>query len=1856
MGEIVNTKGATISVKVKGEEKDYKKEVIQQVNPPKLERCEDMSDLTYLNEASVLWNLKSRYYLNLIYTYSGLFCVAVNPYRRFPIYTDRVVQMYKGKQRKGMPPHIFAVSDGAYNDMLNNRENQSMLITGESGAGKTENTKKVITYFAIVGAAARLDLPVAAILGMDKQEPVRGGKANLEDQVIQTNPVLEAFGNAKTVRNDNSSRFGKFIRIHFGAKGKLAGADIETYLLEKARVISQQKGERSYHIFYQMMSGAMERVTKDAKLTDDWSVFAWQSMGVTSIEGVDDAQGLDDTDLALNILGFSEKEKTNIYRVVGAVMHFSTMKFKQRGREEQAEADGTAEGCTIASLMGIDAGDLYFNLLKPQIKVGNEVVTQCRNKMQIQYSIGSLAKAVYDRLFKWLVRRCNSTLDTPDKRSYFIGVLDIAGFEIFQFNGFEQLCINYTNEKLQQYFNHNMFILEQEEYEREGIPWTFIDFGLDLQACIDLIEKPLGIFSILEEESMFPKATDKTFEDKLNNNHIGKSPHFLKPKLAPPKKVEKGKEPDQKPEAPLAHFSLVHYAGVVSYNLSGWLEKNKDPLNDTVVEQCKKSTNPIVHALFEDHPGITADAGAKVQKRKKGANFQTVSYLYKEQVGTLLATLRCTAPHFIRCIIPNEHKQAGLIDSVLVMQQLTCNGVLEGIRICRKGFPNRMMYSDFRHRYIVLAPLKMKEQEDDKIAAKECMEYIAMEEDKFRLGHSKIFFRSGVVGYLEDLRDAKIQDIMTWLQSSSRGYLGRIQHCRMILQKEALPVVQNSIKNYLIIRDWLWWKLWQRVKPLLKMSKIEDHIKELEDKIEEQETQIKIEKSKEEQQEKELEEHIKEKAKMEVQMEELKVELQDLVHQDGQLIRELRNKDGLIEETQRRLVEEEEAHSSLSNQKKKIDQEVHDLKKEMEDLELSLAKAAQDKTSKDHQIRTLNSEIQQQDDMIAKINKEKKMMQDQLNRGGEELQVAEDRNNHLTKVKAKLEQTLDELEDALEKEKRDRGELDKYRRKVEGDLKLSQETISDMERGRKELQQGLLRKDKELASLTGKLEDEQALVARGQKQVKELGLRLEELEEEAETERLGRAKAEKQKAELARELEELAERLDEAGGATSAQVELNRKREMEMARMRKELEEGHIVQEAQLASLKKRQGEALTEMADQLDCQSKLRQKIEKEKHQLVRDNNELTKVVDRLNNEKAIDEKNYKLSQSLLQETQFRLDEAARQNSDLDHSKKKLLGENSDLNRQLEENESQLSKANKMRVSLQTQLEDMKKLADEEGRERSSLSGKYKNVQHDNETLKEQLEEEVEARSDVQRQLSKANGDAALWRAKYETEAVIKVDEIEGHKMKLQARLGEAEENMEGLNNRCIYLEKLKHKLMTEIEDMQIQVDHANSLVNTMEKKSRNFDKIIGEWKMKVEDLTMQLEEAKKDSRNYSAELFRLKASHEDLQNQSDTWKRENKNLSDEIKDLLDQIGEGGRSLHDIQKAKRRLETEKDELSSALEEAEAALEQEENKTLKAHLELSQIKQEIDRRLLDKEEEFESTRKTYQRTIESVQASLEAESNGKAEAQRMKKKLESDILELELALDHTNRNGTELASNVRKWQGRAAELQQLLEEEQRAREDTRDALGQVERKANSLSNDVEEARTLLEQSERGRRNADNELHEAKERIHELEAEVTSIGNVKRKLEVDFNSLSVEMEEQQNQSRHADDKCKKAVLEECRLAEELRMEQDRASREEAARREAETQLKETIMRVEEAEAAAAKGGKKLLEKLETRIRSLEYELDLEQRKYNEVHKNMRRAERKCKEMEYSQQQEVKNFERLQVSKQVPSTKRWAQVYF
>ncbi|XP_017025593.1 myosin heavy chain, muscle isoform X14 [Drosophila kikkawai] len=1816
LGEIKATKGDIVSVGLPGgESRDFKKDQLQQVNPPKYEKAEDMSNLTYLNDASVLHNLRQRYYHKLIYTYSGLFCVAINPYKRYPVYTNRCAKMYRGKRRNEVPPHIFAISDGAYVDMLTNHVNQSMLITGESGAGKTENTKKVIAYFATVGAST-------------KKDESQKNKGSLEDQVVQTNPVLEAFGNAKTVRNDNSSRFGKFIRIHFGPTGKLAGADIETYLLEKARVISQQSLERSYHIFYQIMSGSVAGVKDICLLTDNIYDYHIVSQGKVTVPSIDDAEEFSLTDQAFDILGFTKQEKEDVYRITAAVMHMGGMKFKQRGREEQAEQDGEEEGGRVSKLFGCDTAELYKNLLKPRIKVGNEFVTQGRNVQQVTNSIGALCKGVFDRLFKWLVKKCNETLDTQQKRQHFIGVLDIAGFEIFDYNGFEQLCINFTNEKLQQFFNHHMFVLEQEEYKREGIDWAFIDFGMDLLACIDLIEKPMGILSILEEESMFPKATDQTFSEKLTNTHLGKSAPFQKPK--PPK-----------PGQQAAHFAIGHYAGVVAYNITGWLEKNKDPLNDTVVDQFKKSQNKLLIEIFADHAGQSGGGEqAKGGRGKKGGGFATVSSAYKEQLNSLMTTLRSTQPHFVRCIIPNEMKQPGMVDAHLVMHQLTCNGVLEGIRICRKGFPNRMVYPDFKMRYQILNPKGIKDLEDPKKCTKVLIESTSLDDDQYRLGNTKVFFRAGVLGQMEEFRDERLGKIMSWMQAWARGYLARKGFKKLQEQRVALKVVQRNLRKYLQLRTWPWYKLWQKVKPLLNVSRIEDEIARLEEKAKKAEelhaAEVKVRK--------ELEalnaKLLAEKTALLDSLSGEKGQLQDFQERNSKLTAQKNDLENQLRDIQERLTQEEDARNQLFQQKKKADQEISGLKKDIEDLELNVQKAEQDKATKDHQIRNLNDEIAHQDELINKLNKEKKMQGETNQKTGEELQSAEDKINHLNKVKAKLEQTLDELEDSLEREKKVRGDVEKSKRKVEGDLKLTQEAVADLERNKKELEQTIQRKDKELSSITAKLEDEQVVVGKHQRQIKELQARIEELEEEVEAERQARAKAEKQRADLARELEELGERLEEAGGATSAQIELNKKREAELSKLRRDLEEANIQHESTLANLRKKHNDAVAEMAEQVDQLNKLKAKAEHDRQTCHNELNQTRTACDQLGRDKAAQEKIAKQLQHTLNEVQSKLDETNRTLNDFDASKKKLSIENSDLLRQLEEAESQVSQLSKIKISLTTQLEDTKRLADEESRERATLLGKFRNLEHDLDNLREQVEEEAEGKADLQRQLSKANAESQVWRSKYESDGVARSEELEEAKRKLQARLAEAEETIESLNQKCIGLEKTKQRLSTEVEDLQLEVDRANAIANAAEKKQKAFDKIIGEWKLKVDDLAAELDASQKECRNYSTELFRLKGAYEEGQEQLEAVRRENKNLADEVKDLLDQIGEGGRNIHEIEKARKRLEAEKDELQAALEEAEAALEQEENKVLRAQLELSQVRQEIDRRIQEKEEEFENTRKNHQRALDSMQASLEAEAKGKAEALRMKKKLEADINELEIALDHANKANAEAQKNIKRYQQQLKDIQTALEEEQRARDDAREQLGISERRANALQNELEESRTLLEQADRGRRQAEQELADAHEQLNEVSAQNASISAAKRKLESELQTLHSDLDELLNEAKNSEEKAKKAMVDAARLADELRAEQDHAQTQEKLRKALEQQIKELQVRLDEAEANALKGGKKAIQKLEQRVRELENELDGEQRRHADAQKNLRKSERRVKELSFQSEEDRKNHERMQ----------------
>ncbi|XP_059341718.1 myosin-1B-like isoform X2 [Ammospiza nelsoni] len=1833
-GTITSKESGKVTVKTEGGETlTVKEDQIFSMNPPKYDKIEDMAMMTHLHEPAVLYNLKERYAAWMIYTYSGLFCVTVNPYKWLPVYNPEVVLAYRGKKRQEAPPHIFSISDNAYQFMLTDRENQSILITGESGAGKTVNTKRVIQYFATIAAS-----------GDKKKEEQSSGKmqGTLEDQIISANPLLEAFGNAKTVRNDNSSRFGKFIRIHFGATGKLASADIETYLLEKSRVTFQLKAERSYHIFYQIMSNKKPELIDMLLITTNPYDYQFVSQGEITVASINDQEELMATDSAIDILGFSADEKTAIYKLTGAVMHYGNLKFKQKQREEQAEPDGTEVADKAAYLMGLNSADLLKALCYPRVKVGNEYVTKGQTVQQVYNSVGALAKAVYEKMFLWMVVRINEQLDTKQPRQYFIGVLDIAGFEIFDFNSLEQLCINFTNEKLQQFFNHHMFVLEQEEYKKEGIEWEFIDFGMDLAACIELIEKPMGIFSILEEECMFPKATDTSFKNKLYDQHLGKSSNFQKPKPA------KGKAE--------AHFSLVHYAGTVDYNITGWLEKNKDPLNETVIGLYQKSSVKTLALLFASYGG--GEAGyfskfsfstigickdiAKKGGKKKGSSFQTVSALFRENLNKLMTNLRSTHPHFVRCIIPNETKTPGAMEHELVLHQLRCNGVLEGIRICRKGFPSRVLYADFKQRYKVLNASAIPEGQfiDSKKASEKLLSSIDVDHTQYKFGHTKVFFKAGLIGVLEEMRDEKLAQLITRTQARCRGFLARVEYQRMVERRESIFCIQYNIRAFMNVKHWPWMKLFFKIKPLLKSAESEKEMANMKEEFEKTKEELAKSEAKRKEMEEKMASLMKEKNDLQLQVQAEADALADAEERCDQLIKTKIQLEAKVKEVTERAEDEEEINAELTAKKRKLEDECSELKKDIDDLELTLAKVEKEKHATENKVKNLTEEMAALDETIAKLTKEKKALQEAHQQTLDDLQAEEDKVNTLTKAKTKLEQQVDDLEGSLEQEKKLRMDLERAKRKLEGDLKLAQDSIMDLENDKQQLDEKLKKKDFEISQIQGKIEDEQALGMQFQKKIKELQARIEELEEEIEAERTSRAKAEKHRADLSRELEEISERLEEAGGATAAQVEMNKKREAEFQKMRRDLEEATLQHEATAAALRKKHADSTAELGEQIDNLQRVKQKLEKEKSEMKMEIDDLASNMESVSKAKANLEKMCRTLEDQLSEIKTKEEEHQRMINDLNAQRARLQTEAGEFSRQVDEKDALISQLSRGKQAFTQQIEELKRHLEEEIKAKNALAHALQSARHDCDLLREQYEEEQEAKGELQRALSKANSEVAQWRTKYETDAIQRTEELEEAKKKLAQRLQDAEEHVEAVNAKCASLEKTKQRLQNEVEDLMIDVERSNAACAALDKKQKNFDKVLAEWKQKYEETQAELEASQKESRSLSTELFKMKNAYEESLDHLETMKRENKNLQQEISDLTEQIAEGGKAIHELEKVKKQIEQEKSEIQAALEEAEASLEHEEGKILRLQLELNQVKAEIDRKIAEKDEEIDQMKRNHLRIVDSMQSTLDAEIRSRNEALRLKKKMEGDLNEMEIQLSHANRVAAEAQKNLRNTQAVLKDTQIHLDDAIRTQDDLKEQVAMVERRANLLQAEIEELRAALEQTERSRKVAEQELLDASERVQLLHTQNTSLINTKKKLETDIAQIQSEMEDTIQEARNAEEKAKKAITDAAMMAEELKKEQDTSAHLERMKKNLDQTVKDLQLRLDEAEQLALKGGKKQIQKLEARVRELEGEVDAEQKRSAEAVKGVRKYERRVKELTYQSEEDRKNILRLQ----------------
>lgn len=1094
--------------------------------------------------------------------------VAVNPYHSLPIYTDAIVAAYKGRRREENAPHVFALADVAMRNMLEARENQSLLITGESGAGKTENTKKVIQYLAAVavdpsaetnGTLTRSSSSARQI--MDHLRGVEGIAAKrlglLERQILQANPILEAFGNAQTIRNNNSSRFGKFVRIEFTSSGAIAGANIDWYLLEKSRVTTRSEKERSFHIFYQLLRGADAKLKNDLLLQNMPDDYDYLKGTRKHVEGVDDQSEWNTLLEALNVVGFSTEEQKNLFRVVAAILQIGNIQLAD-DRSEQARITNAAQVEKVCHVLGLSQQELNTALLRPRVKAGREWVTQARTRRQVIDEMAALCKTLYEKTFSNIVDRINQALDRPTSKSSFIGVLDIAGFEIFESNSFEQLCINYTNEKLQQFFNHHMFVLEQEEYARENIEWDFVNFGLDLQPTIDLIESttPIGVLSCLDEECIMPKATDLTFTEKLNSiwstNRDGTARDPAGAAIAAEKGIAHGST-KYAPARFAQGFTIKHYAGNVEYRTDGWLEKNKDPLNDNLTRVMSESSDKYIASLFSEYSAddsIAPQAGPGKRRTKRGA-FRTVAQRHKEQLTSLMAQLGSTQPHFVRCIVPNPDKKPGKMDVQLVLEQLRCNGVLEGIRIARLGYPNRLLFTEFRNRYEVLTPgIIPRGYMDGRKACQRMVEALELDRSTFKIGLTKIFFKAGVLAEMEERRDKHLHDIFSRFQAACRMFSARRQMKKILNRAAAVRTIQRNARLYVQLREWPWWQLYTRVRPMLKATRHDEELKR-----KQMELAMVTERAERDQREKEALETLRfslesEKKKIETQLHSERALLED---KDQLLARSKERESTLMEDMQAMQADIDQLDNQLERAiagQRAAEQSRDELKAAFDAAAEHLIRLETEQKTWKEMEASLSSDASKYQAVVDKLKAEKSSLQSERSELTRQLQAKE---QDLERAQKRMKETIAELEKKLQVEIKDR-ETDKTRlSQLEDQSRQSSYQLSELARVSNDHDTQMKEKEGVIQAAQAKLTSitsERDSIA---KQLREAQAKIETLAGDLRSAKTEASRSTDQQTELQRELDETRRLMQAKSSEDSKQRGLQRMQEEELNTLRKQM-------------------------------------------------------------------------------------------------------------------------------------------------------------------------------------------------------------------------------------------------------------------------------------------------------------------------------------------------------------------------------------------------------------------------------------------------------------------------------------------------------------------------------------------------------------------------------------------------------------------------------------------------------------------------------------------------------------------------------
>ncbi|KAJ3259234.1 Myosin type-2 heavy chain 1 [Chytriomyces hyalinus] len=761
-------------------------------NPGFMDTVDDLSLLSYLHEPGVFWGIKNRFAAQKIYTYSGMVLIAVNPFERLNIYSTDIMREYAGSKRTDLEPHVYGIAEECYRAMLEGH-NQSVIVSGESGAGKTQSTRYIMQYLAVVDSLSKIDSVEALMRPESMNAEVK--RSETEEAVLASNPILESFGNAKTTRNDNSSRFGKFVELFFSNPSsgsvRITGAKVRTYLLERSRLIFQPKTERNYHIFYQLCAAVPAAERKHLAL-DRWETFHYLNQGNAGVvRNMNDVEEYKLTMDALSTLGMSVSTQWEIFGICAAVLHIGNVKILTSGNDGSsiAENDPAVENC--ARLLGINKSDFIKWVTKKQTTVGREKYVKDLKSDLALVARDSVTKVIYTKLFDWLVKNINKSLkrDSTNDQN-FIGVLDIYGFEHFAVNSFEQFCINYANEKLQQEFNSHVFRLEQEGYIKEAIDWEMIEFS-DNQGCIELIEGRMGIMALLDEDSRLPAGTDATFVGKLLKNFdVPTQKFFAKPRFG------------------TTDFTVRHYAVDVTYTSTGFIDKNKDSMSDELKDVLLASTNSFFKDVFlgigtgggEGVESPKSNGGTIDRRRSTMARVPTLGSMFKASLAELMDTIRATESHYIRCIKPNMAKTSFAFEGAMVLSQLKACGVLETIKISNAGYPNKLEYDQFASRYEILVSSSFWDMPDRKALCIKIVTTVLSDQSKYQFGKTKVFLKSGQIAFFENRRKDRINYLILLAQKNMKKFLQRTRYLRI---KEAAVVLQSAARGHLAYKHYV---------------------------------------------------------------------------------------------------------------------------------------------------------------------------------------------------------------------------------------------------------------------------------------------------------------------------------------------------------------------------------------------------------------------------------------------------------------------------------------------------------------------------------------------------------------------------------------------------------------------------------------------------------------------------------------------------------------------------------------------------------------------------------------------------------------------------------------------------------------------------------------------------------------------------------------------------------------------------------------------------------------------------------------------------------------------------------------------